>query len=40
MQTALNVVWGVMTHLGGRTDPRNPGPGDVYAELGPVALPD
>jgi tryptophan 2-monooxygenase len=40
VQTALNVVWGVMTHLGGGTDPQNPGPGDVYAELGPVALPD
>jgi lysine 2-monooxygenase len=29
-----------MTHLGGRTHPENLGPGDVYAELGPVALPD
>jgi tryptophan 2-monooxygenase len=40
VQTALNVVWGVMTHLGGRTHGENPGPGDVYAEVGPVALPD
>jgi lysine 2-monooxygenase len=40
VQTALNAVWGVMTHLGGRTAPENPGPGDVYDEWGPVALPD
>ncbi|MBA3324810.1 MAG: FAD-dependent oxidoreductase, partial [Rhodobacteraceae bacterium] len=40
VQTALNAVWGVMTHLGGRTHADNPGPGDVYAELGPIALPD
>jgi monoamine oxidase len=40
VQTALNGVWGVMTHLGGRTPAENPGPGDRYGELGPVALPD
>ena len=40
MQTALNTVWGVMTHIGGRAPAANPGPGDRYAELGPVALPD
>ncbi len=40
VQTALNAVWGIMTHLGGRTHPENPGPGDRWAELGPVALPD
>ena len=40
VQTALNAVWGVMTHLGGQTHAQNPGPGDVYAELGPIALPD
>ena len=40
VQTALNTVWGVMTHLGGRAPAANPGPGDRYAELGPVALPD
>jgi tryptophan 2-monooxygenase len=38
--TALNAVWGVLNHLGGRTDPRNPGPGDVFAEIAPVRLPD
>lgn len=40
VQTALNAVWGIMTHLGGRTHPDNPGPGDLWADLGPVALPD
>jgi monoamine oxidase len=37
--TALNAVWGVLNHLGGRTDPRNPGPGDLFHELAPVDLP-
>ncbi|MFI0896368.1 flavin monoamine oxidase family protein [Streptomyces sp. NPDC020983] len=40
VQTALNAVWGVMHHLGGATDPLNPGPGDRYEELAPVLLPD
>ncbi|MFI1330157.1 flavin monoamine oxidase family protein [Streptomyces sp. NPDC020845] len=40
VQTALNAVWGVMTHFGGRTDPKNPGPGDVYDEIVPVELPE
>ncbi len=40
VQTALNAVWGVMTHLGGRSDAANPGPGDRYGELGPIVLPD
>lgn len=40
VQTALNAVWGVMTHLGGRSPAGNPGPGDAWAEHGPVALPD
>jgi monoamine oxidase len=40
VQTALNAVWGVMHHFGGRTDPTNPGPGDVFDELAPVALPE
>jgi len=38
VQTALNAVWGVMRHLGGTTHPDNPGPGDVFAELGPIEL--
>jgi hypothetical protein len=29
-----------MHHLGGRTHPGNPGPGDVFAGLGPIELPD
>lgn len=40
VQTSLNAVWGIMRHLGGGTHPDNPGPGDVFAELGPVELPD
>ncbi|MBC3989316.1 FAD-dependent oxidoreductase, partial [Streptomyces sp. AC563] len=40
VQTALNAVWGVMHHLGGATDPTNPGPGDVYDAIAPVALPE
>jgi lysine 2-monooxygenase len=40
VQTALNAVWGIEHHLGGRTHPDNPGPGDVYAEIGPIELPD
>ncbi len=39
VQTALNAVWGILTHFGGRTHPENPGPGDFYPELGPVELP-
>ncbi|GGF46333.1 tryptophan synthase subunit alpha [Marmoricola endophyticus] len=39
VQTALNAVWGVMTHLGGRCHPENPGPGDRFDDLAPVALP-
>ncbi|MDI5964733.1 flavin monoamine oxidase family protein [Streptantibioticus silvisoli] len=40
VQTALNAVWGVMTHLGGGTDPANPGPGDVFDTICPVELPE
>ncbi|WP_272896821.1 flavin monoamine oxidase family protein [Nesterenkonia sp. PF2B19] len=40
VQTALNAVWGIMTHFGGRSAPENPGPGDVFDELRPVRLPD
>jgi monoamine oxidase len=40
VQTALNAVWGIVHHLGGRSQADNPGPGDVFAEIGPVALPD
>lgn len=40
VQTALNAVWGVMHHLGGATPADNPGPGDRYADLGPIRLCD
>lgn len=40
VQTALNAVWGVMHHFGGRTDPHNPGPGDVFDEIAPLVLGD
>jgi len=40
VQTSLNAVWGIMHHLGGRTHPGNPGPGDVFADLAPIALPE
>jgi tryptophan 2-monooxygenase len=40
VQTALNAVWGIVRHLGGASHPDNPGPGDWYPHIGPVALPD
>src|SRR5580704_3130122 len=40
VQTSLNAVWGIMHHLGGQTHPDNPGPGDVFAGIGPMELPD
>jgi len=40
VQTALNAVWGVLHHLGGTTDPANPGPGDRFADIAPVRLRD
>lgn len=40
VQTALNAVWGVMTHFGGATDATNPGPGDRYDDIAPVELPE
>jgi len=38
--TGLNAVWGILHHLGGRCHRDNPGPGDRFAELAPVELPD
>ena len=38
VQTALNAVWGVVRHLGGRSEPDNPGPGDRFPEIAPLAL--
>lgn len=40
VQTSLNAVWGILHHFGGRTPANNPGPGDVYAAIGPVSLKD
>jgi tryptophan 2-monooxygenase len=40
VQTSLNAVWGIMHHLGGGTHPVNPGPGDVFASISPIELPD
>jgi lysine 2-monooxygenase len=40
VQTALNAVWGIMTHFGGESRPGNPGPGDRYSELAPIDLGD
>ena len=40
VQTSLNAVWGIVHHLGGQTHAANPGPGDRFAEIGPIALPD
>jgi tryptophan 2-monooxygenase len=39
VQTSLNAVWGIMHHLGGQTRPENPGPGDMFADIGPIELP-
>ncbi len=38
--TALNAVWGIQRHFGGSSHPDNPGPGDRFAEIGPLRLPD
>jgi tryptophan 2-monooxygenase len=40
VQTALNAVWGILHHFGGRCDPANPGPGDAFSTIAPLALPD
>ncbi|HEY0999794.1 MAG TPA: NAD(P)/FAD-dependent oxidoreductase [Streptosporangiaceae bacterium] len=40
VQTSLNAVWGILHHLDGTTHPDNPGPGDVFARLAPLELPD
>ena len=38
--TALNAVWGIVHDLGGASDAGNPGPGDVFSAIAPLALPD
>jgi lysine 2-monooxygenase len=38
VQTALNAVWGIMTHFGGACPLDNPGPGDLFDQLAPLDL--
>lgn len=40
VQTALNAVWGIAHQLGGQCPADNPGPGEHYPAIGPIALPD
>lgn len=40
VQTALNAVWGIMHHYAGASPADNPGPGDCFAGIAPIALPD
>lgn len=40
VQTSLNAVWGILHHFGGTTHAENPGPGDVFKEIGPMELPE
>lgn len=36
--TALNALWGVMSHFGGATPAGNPGPGDIFDTIAPIDL--
>jgi len=40
VQTALNAVWGIVRHLGGHSAKDNPGPGERFDAIAPLALPD
>jgi tryptophan 2-monooxygenase len=40
VQTALNAVWGIMNHFGGKCAKDNPGPGDKFDALKPMELGD
>jgi monoamine oxidase len=40
VQTSLNAVWGILHQFGGHTHPENPGPGDLFAAIGPMELPE
>ena len=40
VQTSLNAVWGILHHFGGRSHAENPGPGDVFKDIGPMELPE
>ena len=39
LRASLNAVWGMMRHFGGATH-RDTRPGDVFAEIGPIELPE
>lgn len=38
VQTSLNAVWGIVRQLGGQCPENNPGPGERFPEIGPIAL--
>ena len=40
VQTSLNAVWGIVHQLGGQCPDSNPGPGERFPDIGPVALPE
>lgn len=40
VQTSLNAVWGIVHQLGGHCPAGNPGPGERFPEIGPIALPE
>ena len=40
VQTSLNAVWGIVHQLGGQCPADNPGPGERFPDIGPVALAD
>ncbi|WP_372656711.1 flavin monoamine oxidase family protein [Hydrogenophaga sp.] len=40
VQTSLNAVWGILHQFGGQCPSDNPGPGERFADIGPIALPD
>ena len=40
VQTSLNAVWGILHQFGGHCASDNPGPGELFPSIGPVALPD
>ncbi|MBT9552780.1 MAG: FAD-dependent oxidoreductase [Hydrogenophaga sp.] len=40
VQTSLNAVWGIVHQLGGQCPADNPGPGERFPEIGPIALPE
>jgi len=40
VQTSLNAVWGIAHQLGGQCPAGNPGPGELFPAIGPIALPD